>query len=145
MQFSDRSSRATARANAHLRLVGSTTAPVAPIPTKAASARRRVEIVPLPEPTDAPVAGAVTRQDADLIPALAPVAPITTDRRQVWPGRPKNDDPHARLVCSGCGARARVDLVDLRTRRVHLSCDRCYRMWQDQVRASDPSTVGRRR
>ena len=68
---------------------------------------------------------------------------IERDRRVP---RPEPDrDPLARLSCSMCGQRARVDIVDLRTRRVHLSCDGCYRMWQEQIRRDDPAAITRRR
>ena len=52
-------------------------------------------------------------------------------------------DAHTRLFCLACARQARIDLVDLNARRVHLSCDRCYRMWQEQIRADDPARLSR--
>jgi hypothetical protein len=46
-----------------------------------------------------------------------------------------------RLACPTCHHPARVDMADLMSGRLYLSCDRCERMWQDRVRvdAPDPS------
>jgi hypothetical protein len=119
----------------YLQLVHDTTARVAPAATTTTDARRRVVIVPL----DAPAAVASTP-----IPRLAPEM-NPSDRRQRWPGRDGAGDPAGRLVCPSCSIPARVDVVDLRQKRLHLSCDRCYRMWQDQVRAEDVVPVGLQR
>jgi hypothetical protein len=118
---------------AYLKLVQDTTRRVAPAPTSPSDARSRVVIVPLDEPA---AAAPVTP-----IPRLAPATPVG-DRRQIWPGRDASGSPATRLVCPSCAVPARVDVVDLRNKRLHLSCDRCYRMWQDQVRADDKVAAG---
>jgi hypothetical protein len=118
----------------YLRLVHDTTARPAPAGNGTGSgARQRIEIVPLDDP-------ATTGRSFE-IPRLAPTAPAG-ERRQGWPDREDAGDPTARLVCNSCGVPARVDVIDLRTRRVHLSCDQCYRMWQDQVRRDDKVSAG---
>jgi hypothetical protein len=121
---------------AYLKLVKDTTPSLMAGASTPSDARRRVEIIPLGEPA---TAGPVTP-----IPRLAPAMP-TGDRRQSWPGRDSSGDPATRLVCRSCAVPARVDVVDLRTNRLHLSCDRCFRMWQDQVRAEDKVPAGLQR
>jgi hypothetical protein len=109
----------------HLQLVKND-APVSP--PRATEARRRVVIVPLDDV-------AASSVPAPTVPRLAPaIAPV--ERRQEWPSR-ENREPFARLACTSCGVPARVDLIDLRLKRVHLSCDRCNRMWQDRIREDD--------
>jgi hypothetical protein len=121
---------------AYLKLVHDTTPRLMPAATSPSDARRRVEIVPLDEPAaPAPVTP---------IPRPAPTMPAG-DRRQSWPGRDASGDPATRLVCQSCQVPARVDVVDLRNKRLHLSCDRCFRMWQDQVRADDKVPAGLQR
>jgi hypothetical protein len=121
----------------HLRLVDSQPLPLSATPAAPSRARDRVQIVPLPEP---PSFATVT----PLAPPLAPPMPVRGDRRGVQPTSTSATDVHARLVCPACARRARIDHVDLSTRRVHLSCDRCYRMWQEQIRADDPARLSRR-
>jgi hypothetical protein len=136
MSTADGRSRNTGRTAtpSYLKLVHDTTARPAPARTGGdGGARRRIEIVPLGEPA--------TAGPSSAIPRLAPT-PLVGDRRQQWPGRENTGDPTTRLVCRTCGVPARVDVVDLRTRRLHLSCDRCYRMWQDQVRREDTVNAG---
>jgi hypothetical protein len=120
----------------YLKLVQDNMPPLAPTASAAADVRRRVVIVPLDGPAPAPQATAV--------PRLAPIVQ-PSDRRQSWPGRDDAGDPATRLVCPSCAMTARVDVVDLRSKRLHLSCDRCYRMWQDQVRADDKVPAGLQR
>jgi hypothetical protein len=98
-------------------------------PPRATEARRRVVIVPL---DDAPASTVDTATVPRLAPAIAPV-----DRRQGWRSREPNPEPFARFACTSCGVPARIDLIDLLLKRVHLSCDRCYRMWQDRIREDD--------
>jgi hypothetical protein len=117
----------------YLKLVHDTTARPAPAATVPSDARSRIVIVPLDEPVAQPTTAA--------LPRLAPPLP-QGERRQHWPGRPGHGDPATRLVCSSCSVPARIDVIDLRSRRLHLSCDRCYRMWQDQVRADDKVEAG---
>ena len=123
-QHSDRST--------HLRLVHDS-APRHARAGAGTTARQRIELVPLPEP----------KPEAVILP-LAPPMPVRGERRrpdaQHGPG-----DAHSRLFCPACARRARIDLVDLNARRVHLSCDRCYRMWQEQIRADDPARLSRQR
>ena len=129
MSLNDRT-RPRADRGTHLRLVHSGAAP-APANTTGPSARQRIEIVPLPEPSTEAV-----------IAPLAPPMPVRGDRRRLdLVSRP--GDEHPRLFCHACARRARIDLVDLTSRRVHLSCDRCYRMWQEQIRAGDPAKLNR--
>jgi hypothetical protein len=90
--------------------------------------------VPLPEP--APT--------ATITPLASPMRP-RGDRRRPDATSASGAGASARLHCQACGSRARIDLVDLSTRRVHLSCDRCYRMWEEQIRADDPARLTRQR
>jgi hypothetical protein len=136
---SGRSRKGRSMSPAYLRLVHDTTARPAPAPAAPAAPgapgadRRRVEIVPLEGPAGSPP-----------MPRLAPVTP-SGDRRQVWPGRDADIGPAPRLMCTSCRVPARIDVVDLRTKRLHMSCDRCYRMWQDQVRTGDTVSAGLQR
>jgi hypothetical protein len=135
MTTADRRSRNKGRTvtPSYLKLVHDTTARPAPAGVPGTEGgRRRIEIVPLDVPAPAASFG---------IPRLAPAA-VVGDRRQQWPGRDDAGEPTARLLCRTCGVPARIDVVDLRTRRLHLSCDRCYRMWQDQVRHDDNVRAG---
>jgi hypothetical protein len=117
----------------HLRLVPD---PPDSVADRVQARRPRIEIVPLdgtaPSPAPVPHRPATP---STLAPPLAP--PPAHDRRRHWPERPADADPFARLVCTSCGTPARIDLVDLATMRVHLSCDGCYRMWQDRIRSGD--------
>jgi hypothetical protein len=127
------------------------TPPLAPTRGPRSDAHDRVEILPLGDPTESAVADAspapapprmvpVPLTDP-AVPRLAP--PTYQERRQQWPGRENVQGAAARLVCPGCGFGARIDIVDLRSRRLHLSCDRCFRMWQDRVREDDTVSSGR--
>jgi hypothetical protein len=128
---------------AYLQLVHDTTAPVAPMTGAPASGRRRIEIIPL-DGTATEIGTTTASPRSEDIPRLAPT-PTVGDRRQNWPGRDVAGDPSARLVCRSCAIPARVDVVDLRNKRLHLSCDRCFRMWQDQVREGDTVPSGLQR
>ena len=133
--------RTRAEAPTYLQLVQDNTPPVAPTATAGAEARRRVVIVPLDDPT--PTATLMTTTAA-AIPRLAPE--ITAgERRKSRPGETAPGDPATRLVCPVCNAAARVDVVDLREKRLHMSCDQCFRMWQDRVRTDDVVPSGLQR
>ena len=43
---------------------------------------------------------------------------------------PRADDEQ---TCPHCGSRARVDIHDPMRGRIHLSCESCFKMWQQQV------------
>ncbi|MEO5839168.1 MAG: hypothetical protein ABIQ73_21065 [Acidimicrobiales bacterium] len=43
------------------------------------------------------------------------------------------DDEH---TCPQCGATARVDIHDPLRGRIHLSCDNCFKMWQERVEST---------
>ncbi|TML06945.1 MAG: hypothetical protein E6G39_20725 [Actinobacteria bacterium] len=43
---------------------------------------------------------------------------------------PCADDEH---TCPHCGARASIDIHDPMRGRIHLSCESCFKMWQQQV------------
>jgi hypothetical protein len=131
----NRKKKAKAASPSYLQLVRDNTPPIAPAGAGASDARRRVVIVPLDDP-NRPLAAAG-------VPRLAPPI-VPNERRHSWPGH-ENGDPATRLVCPACGDTARVDVVDLREKRLHLSCDRCYRMWQDQVRSDDDVPAGLQR
>lgn len=42
----------------------------------------------------------------------------------------------AEHVCPQCGAVARIDIHDPMRGRIHLSCDSCYKMWQEKVEST---------
>jgi hypothetical protein len=42
----------------------------------------------------------------------------------------------AEHLCPQCGALARVDLHDPIRGRIHLSCDSCFKMWQEKVEST---------
>ena len=42
----------------------------------------------------------------------------------------------AEHVCPQCGAAARIDIHDPMRGRIHLSCDSCYKMWQEKVEST---------
>jgi hypothetical protein len=46
---------------------------------------------------------------------------------------PSADGEH---TCPQCGARARIDIHDPMRGRIHLSCDSCFKMWQQRVEAT---------
>jgi hypothetical protein len=120
------------------------------------TARQRVQIIPLPEPTGPvvlsmpPAVQPIAAQPITVpapeasVPRLAPAVSTGGDRRKRRPGRTPEGDAIGRLTCSSCGVDARIDVVDLHTHRLHLSCDSCYRMWQDQVRHDDAAPSTRR-
>jgi hypothetical protein len=125
---------------------------ISPTGTPRSDAQARVEIVPLGAPDAAATTAADRGQRDDprvvpmppadpTVPRLAPLG--SQERRQQWPGRENVRGAAARLVCPGCGFGARIDIVDLRSRRLHLSCDRCFRMWQDRVREDDTVSSSR--
>jgi hypothetical protein len=39
-------------------------------------------------------------------------------------------------VCPQCGAAARIDIHDPVRGRIHLSCDSCFKMWQERVEST---------
>jgi hypothetical protein len=122
----------------YLKLVHDTTARPAPASDAPTDARSRIVIVPLDDPAGSTTSTAPAK--AEPLPRLAPPVAVG-ERRQIWPGH-DHGDPRTRLVCVACGSPARVDVIDLRTRRLHLSCDHCFRMWQDQVRVDDKIEAG---
>ena len=46
------------------------------------------------------------------------------------------EDEH---LCPQCGAKAHVDIHDPLRGRVHLSCDNCFKMWQERVETAADS------
>ena len=49
---------------------------------------------------------------------------------------PRADDDH---TCPQCGAKARIDIHDPMRGRIHLSCDSCFKMWQERVESTSHS------
>ena len=49
---------------------------------------------------------------------------------------PRADAEH---TCPQCGARARIDIHDPMRGRIHLSCDSCFKMWQQRVESTEQS------
>ena len=45
-------------------------------------------------------------------------------------------DVAAEHECPQCGAAARIDIHDPMRGRIHLSCDKCYKMWQEKVEST---------
>jgi hypothetical protein len=39
-------------------------------------------------------------------------------------------------VCPQCGSTARIDIHDPVRGRIHLSCDSCFKMWQEKVEST---------
>ena len=49
---------------------------------------------------------------------------------------PRADGEHS---CPNCGAQARIDIHDPMRGRIHLSCDSCFKMWQERIQATAKS------
>lgn len=46
-------------------------------------------------------------------------------------------------LCPRCGGEARVDIADPGRAQIHLSCDSCFKMWQQPAEESTPLSGGR--
>lgn len=68
----------------------------------------------------------VTFGPIDLRDEIAPLAEGAATLRRI-------DDEH---TCPQCGAVARVDIHDPMRGRIHLSCDSCFKMWQERVEST---------
>lgn len=76
--------------------------------------------------------GPIDLRDQVVAPAEDP-APLFRVERPAEVVLRRVDDEH---LCPQCGAAARVDIHDPMRGRIHLSCDSCYKMWQERVEST---------
>lgn len=93
----------------------------------AADATPAPRVLPLVSDATLPApAPLVPRWAAPSLPAVPPPGLRERVLRRV-----RSRDEVRRICCPGCGHTARVDIVDRVTGRRHLSCEYCFRMWQE--------------
>jgi hypothetical protein len=96
------------------------------------SVARRIEIVPLDDPTPLAPVVHLTAPRSPSVPAAAaatgdepsPAAPAEIDLR---------GGPSAALTCPACRATGQLDVVDHITHTAHFSCGICFRMWSERL------------
>ena len=77
--------------------------------------------------------GPIDLRDEIILPLTEEPAPLFRAESAAEVVLSRVDDEH---TCPQCGATARIDIHDPMRGRIHLSCDSCFKMWQERVEST---------